>query len=120
MNIFEEIRSALRRKYEEGMTQQEIAEYSGLSRGHVCKLLNGTRSFSDVSLGNFFNLFPKAQIIINGAIASTAPNSKLENKLLTLFRELDEDDKLEALVYLSRLTANKSEEAATTPDQKIG
>ena len=44
----------------------------------------------------------------------------MERKLLALFRELDEDDQLEALVYLSRLTANKSEEAATTPDQKIG
>ena len=120
MNIFEEIRNALRRKYETGMTQQEIADCSGLSRGHICKLLNGTRDFADVSLGNFLRLFPKAKIQLDPAVQTTSPATKLESKLLTVFREMDEDSQLELLIYMSRQTATKSDDLASTANQKIG
>lgn len=115
-----QVYAALREKYSAGMTQQEIADATGVSQTYIGNLLSGQRPIDGLTLKKVNQLFPEAVIVLNGETTSTTGNSKLERKLLALFRELDEDDKLEALVYLSRLTANKSEEAATTPDQKIG
>ena len=115
-----QVYAALREKYSAGMTQQEIADATGVSQTYIGNLLSGQRPIDGLTLKKVNQLFPDAVIVLNGETTSTTGNSKLERKLLALFRELDEDDQLEALVYLSRLTANKSEEAATTPDQKIG
>lgn len=116
MNTFDEIRNALRRKYETGMTQQEIADCSGLSRGHICKLLNGTRDFADVSLGNFLRLFPKAKIQLDPAVEE----DDMDSTLLELFHAMTQKEKLNLIVYLSRQTATKSDDLAPAANQKIG
>lgn len=113
MSTFEEIRSALRRQYDAGMTQQEIADRSGLSRGHICKLLNGSRKFADVSLGNFLRLFPQARIILEPVVAV----DELDSTLLGLFHVMTQQEKLDLIVQLSRQTAPKSSDGAV---QKIG
>lgn len=115
MTVFEELRSALREKYDTGMTQKEIADRTGISQSHICKLLNGSRSFSEVTLGNVLKLFPQAKLILI-PYASDA----LDAKISELSRELSQNQKLELIVELSRMTAAKSTPLETMPNQKIG
>lgn len=113
MTVFEELRSALREKYDAGMTQKEIADRTGISQSHICKLLNGSRSFSEVTLGNVLKLFPQAKLIL-------IPHDALDAKISELSRELSQNQKLELIVELSRMTAAKSTPMETMSDQKIG
>ena len=116
MNIFDELRMALREKYDGGMTQREIAEKSGLSQSHVCKLLNGTRSFSEVTLGNVLKLFPRATLLLKTNI----PTDEFDEKLIELSHSLSQSEKLDLIVHLSRMTAAKSTEVASNAEEKIG
>lgn len=116
MSIFDELRSALRSKYDGGMTQQEIADKSGISRSHICKLLNGSRCFSEVTLGNVFKLFPDATLLLSPS--STVDET--DSKILELIQGLSQKDKLNLVVELSRMTAAKSTTVASEANEKIG
>lgn len=116
MSIFDELRSALRSKYDGGMTQQEIADKSGISRSHICKLLNGSRCFSEVTLGNVFKLFPDAVL----SLKQTSAADDLDEKILELVQGLSQKAKLDLIVELSRMTANKSAEVAAEAGEKVG
>lgn len=115
MAVFEELRSALRRQYDDGLTQQEIADRTGISRPHICKLLNGTRSFSEVTLGNVFKLFPQAKLCLN-----VESRDELDAKISELAAGLTQKQKLDLIVELSRMTAAKSQDVAADATEKIG
>jgi len=62
MNIYEEIRAALVRKWRSGETQQEIADRAGLTNQHINNLLSGKRKVESMKLETLFKLFPNAEI----------------------------------------------------------
>lgn len=66
MNLYEEIIRDLKRRRENGETQQQIASKAGISRVHVCTLLSGKSKTEKMELETFLKLFPKATIILTG------------------------------------------------------
>ena len=81
MNLYDEIRSELKRKIADGKTQDEISRQAGISRSHLCHLKNGSRSIGGMTLDTFFKLFPSAVINIHGDQVN-AENSGINNGVM--------------------------------------
>lgn len=125
MDIFQQVYKALQEKYQDGATQQELADAAGISRAHICNLLNGKRKTSAMTLESLVRLFPQVTINLNGAlpVGVTLPQTEedeMDSTLLELFHAMTQKEKLNLIVYLSRQTAIKSDDLASTAKQKIG
>lgn len=69
MTIYEEIYEMLADMKRQGITQQEIANNSGVSRPYICQLMNpkdGTERIKHLELNKLFKLFPNARIVFGG------------------------------------------------------
>lgn len=69
MTIFEEIYDLLAEMKRRGITQQEIANNSGVSRPYICQLMNpkdGVERIKHLELSKFLKLFPDARIVFGG------------------------------------------------------
>lgn len=64
MDIYEEIRSLLREEWENGATQQQIADRAGVTNPYINKLLAGKRKVSAIKLETLFKLFPEAKLTL--------------------------------------------------------
>lgn len=66
MTIYEEIYELLAEMKRRGVTQQEIANNSGVSRPYICQLMNpkdGVERIKHLELSKLLKLFPDAQIV---------------------------------------------------------
>ena len=113
MDIFQQVHKALQEKYQDGATQQELADAAGISRAYICNLLNGKRKTSALTLENLVRLFPQVTLDLNGAlpVRATSPlteEDEMDSTLLELFHAMTYKDKLNLLIYLSRQTATKA------------
>ncbi len=125
MDIFQQVHKALQEKYQDGATQQELADAAGISRAHICNLLNGKRKISAMTLENLVRLFPQVTLNLNRAlpVGVTSPlteGDEMDSTLLELFHAMTQKEKLNLIVYLSRQTATKSDDLAPAANQKIG
>ena len=75
----------------------------------------GSRSFSEVTLGNVFKLFPQARLCLN-----VDRRDELDAKISELVAGLPQKQKLDLIVELSRMTADKSQNVADNATEKIG
>ena len=65
MNIYQYIQSKMKKMRDLGMTQAEMAKYTGISQPYISQLMNpkdGVKRISHLELGKFFKLFPHARI----------------------------------------------------------
>ena len=58
----QDILAELRRLYDEGVTQQEISDRTGVSRSYVRDLLSGKRAVDGLTLKKINQLFPGASL----------------------------------------------------------
>ena len=66
-DIYEKIREALRREWQNGATQQEIADRANVTNPYINNLLSGKRKVESMKLETLFKLFPNAEINLSGA-----------------------------------------------------
>lgn len=69
MTIFEEIYDLLAEMKRRGITQQEIANNSGVSRPYICQLMNpkdGVERIKHLELSKLLKLFPDVRIVFGG------------------------------------------------------
>ena len=69
MTIYEKIYELLAEMKRQGVTQQEIADRSGVSRPYICQLMNpkdGAERIKHLELNKLFKLFPDAKIVFGG------------------------------------------------------
>ena len=61
-----DILSELRQVYENGATQQQISDRTGVSRSYVRDLLSGKRPVDGLTLKKINQLFPRAVLLLGG------------------------------------------------------
>ncbi len=69
MDIYHEIQERLKEERDTGVTQNEMAQRTGLGQSHISRLLDskrGAEQMKRLGLETFFKLFPDAQIIFGG------------------------------------------------------
>lgn len=66
MNICDAIYSRIKREYESGITQEQIARKYNVDQQRINRVLSGKRKVSGFSLGIFEKMFPKAVIYLDG------------------------------------------------------
>ena len=65
-----EVLAELRRKYDSGLTQQKIANASGVSRSYIRDLLSGKRKIDGLTLKKINQLFPRSLLLLTGDTVS--------------------------------------------------
>lgn len=86
-DIFEHLRMILEGMYQNGKTDQEIADLLGCSQSQINHLRNGKRSFAKMRLETLLRLFPNMRITLDGM--ATAATDEEAAELLGLFRTLN-------------------------------
>ena len=69
MNIYEEIQRRMRQMIVDGLTQQQISNYSGISQPFISQLMNpkdGVERIKHLELSKLLKLFPDARIVFGG------------------------------------------------------
>ena len=69
----------LRKLYENGATQQEISDQTGVSRSYVRDLLSGKRPVDGLTLKKINQLFPQAILLLSGDTVSIRANRNSGN-----------------------------------------
>ncbi len=67
MSLAKEISIGLKKLYEDGMTQDELAKLADVSQAHINRLLSGKRSTAGLALETVDKLFPRATINLHGS-----------------------------------------------------
>lgn len=114
MDIWDICYEILRKRWQSGITQQEIAKKANLSRAHITHILNGNRQIQDLSVQHFLNLFPEMVVVQKKSLSSLKQPSQLtpaEEKLLFLFRSMPESRQLDLLIELARETKPEEEKS---------
>lgn len=115
MDVYREIRDELKKQYDAGATQQELADQFGVARSYIARLINGDRPIQGISLETFFRLFPQAKVSLHPNRSALAVDD-LDSKIIELLAQLPQSEKVELLVALSRKTVK----SAPAENQKIG
>lgn len=66
MSLSEQVFREMKRLYDGGMTQVEVAVHCHIKHGQAQKILSGTRSASGLELGTFDKMFPNATVNLYG------------------------------------------------------
>ena len=67
MDIYTQLREKLQSAYDQGATDQEIADRLGTTQQQINNLRNGKRSFSKMRLETLLKLFPGIQVALDGS-----------------------------------------------------
>ena len=111
-DIYEKIREALRQEWQNGATQQEIAERANVTNPYINNLLSGKRKVESMKLETLFKLFPQAEINLSGAQLAgdhavqiqggvSMDTRNLMNKILST-DELSDAEKVKVLKVLQK------------------
>ena len=122
MSLSDEVYKEMKRLYEGGMTQEQVATHLHVRHGQAQKILSGTRSASGLELGTFDKMFPHASVHLYGdSVSVHADHNKgsvvgvnrgtitherdilfeIENKILSA-DELTAEEKVKVLQILKR------------------
>ncbi len=110
MSIAKSIFSAVKKRYESGMTQQTIADEAGISREYVRDILNKKCPAEKITIDYLQKLFPRATVDLEGRscmAGDLVPQNAMERKWLEMFRDLSDDDQADMLVTCAELCAAK-------------
>ena len=66
MSLSEQVFREMKRLYDGGMTQEEVAAHCHVRHTQVQKILSGSRSTSGLELGTFDKMFPNAIVYLYG------------------------------------------------------
>lgn len=66
MNIYEEIQKELRKEWQNGTTQQEMADKYKTTNPHINRLINDIEKVKKIGLQTLLNIFPTATINLHG------------------------------------------------------
>ena len=111
-DIYEKIREALRQEWQNGATQQEIADRANVTNPYINNLLSGKRKVESMKLETLFKLFPQAEINLSGAQLAgdhvvriqggvSMDTRNLMNKILST-DELSDAEKVKVLKVLQK------------------
>jgi|GEM_PF-6046268 len=66
-----EITEHLRELYGGGMTQEEMARLTGISRPYIANILNGKQQVKNASVDLLLKVFPRATVSLTGDVRQT-------------------------------------------------
>ena len=87
MDILETLQEIIIKKYENGMTDDEIATEYGCSHQQINHLRNGKRSFGKMKLETLLRMFPNIRISLDGSpitATNSAVNAGVNNGSMTI------------------------------------
>lgn len=99
MNMSEWLRSKLS---ETGITQAELSRRSGVSQGHITKVLNGDRGLGEQALKGIaeaFNVPPEEVFRAAGILPKVPQTTAQEEQLLFMFRQMNDKQRQDILDY---------------------
>lgn len=99
MNMSEWLKAKLS---ETGITQAELSRRSGISQGHITKVLNGERGLGEQGIKGIAEAFkvpPEEVFRIAGLLPKVPLGTAKEEKLLFYFRQMNDDQQQDVLDY---------------------
>lgn len=66
-NISDQVYDWLREQYDNGMTQVELAQKTGLHQGELCQILSGKKSVERMRIETIQRILPRAILNIDGS-----------------------------------------------------
>ena len=87
---------------ETGMTQAELSRRSGISPGHITKVLNGERGLGEQGLKGIAEALkvpPEEVFRAAGLLPKIPETSAKEEQMLYLFRQMNNDQQQDVLDY---------------------
>ena len=87
---------------ETGITQAELSRRSGVSQGHITKVLNGDRGLGEQALKGIaeaFNIPLEEVFRVAGILPEVPESTSKEEKLLHMFRQMNEKQQQDILDY---------------------
>lgn len=80
MSLSDEVFKEMKRLYDGGMTQEQVAAHCHIRHSQAQRILSGTRSTCGLELGTFDKMFPNASVCLYGnGIMQTASNVNVKN-----------------------------------------
>ncbi len=113
-DIYEEIREAIRKEWQNGATQQEIANRAGVTNPYINNLLSGKRKVESMKLETFFKLFPQAEINLNGAQFAGDHSVQIQGGVSIL----DTQDMFNKILRSEKLSAEEKVKILTVLQEK--
>lgn len=77
MNLVEEITEYIRKQYEEGKTQVEIANECNIAHSYIQRILHDDNSAGSITIRVFCRMFPNAVVNLHGDHNTTINGSNL-------------------------------------------
>ena len=95
-------------------SQKALSELTGIHQSRISDYANGQYDFNNLTVGTLIKLFPELEIIYH---AGKHPGSdadqifdKMEKRIMTMFRQLCDEDKLLCFEMMSRTFGQKFED----------
>ena len=76
MSLSEQVLREMKRLYDGGMTQEEVAAHCHIRHTQAQKILSGSRNASGLELRTFDKMFPNATVNLYGDVSNHADHNK--------------------------------------------
>lgn len=113
-DIYDEILRAIRQEWQNGATQQEIADRAGVTNPYVNKLLSGKCKVGAMKLETLFKLFPRASINLSGAQVAGDHAVQIQGGVSIL----DTQDMFKKILLSEKLSAEEKVKVLTVLQEK--
>ena len=95
-------------------SQKALSKLTGIHQSRISDYTNGNYDFNNLTVGTLIKLFPDLEIIYHAGNANSAGAEqvfdKMEKRILAMFRQLDDDDKVLCFEMMSRTFGDKFKE----------
>ena len=95
-------------------SQKNFSEQTGIHQSRISDYINANYDFKNITLGTLIRLFPEIEIIYHSGESAKSSDGEvfdvMENRLLTMFRGLDINEKVQCFEMMSRRFGEKLEE----------
>ena len=95
-------------------SQKNFSEKTGIHQSRISDYINANYDFKNITLGTLIRLFPELEIIYHIGDPAKASDGEvfdvMENRLLTMFRGLNTNEKVQCFELMSRRFGEKLKE----------